>query len=98
MKVSYEWLADYIDLTGVTAEELAEQMTRSGIEIDAVDNRNKGISKIVVGEVKTCEQHPNADKLRVCTVDAGQEELLQIICGAPNVAAGQKVPVALVGA
>lgn len=98
MKVSTEWLSDYISLDGVNIEELAEQITRSGIEIDSVENRNKGVSNVVVGYVKSKEKHPDADKLNVCIVDAGQDEELQIVCGAKNVAAGQKVPVALVGA
>jgi phenylalanyl-tRNA synthetase beta chain len=98
MKVSYRWLNEYIDLSGVSPQDLAERMTRGGIEIDAVVSRNAGVSGVVVGYVQTCGKHPDADKLRVCTVDAGQGEPLQIVCGAPNVAAGQKVPVALVGA
>ncbi|MGZ7441740.1 phenylalanine--tRNA ligase subunit beta [Paenibacillus sp. TH7-28] len=98
MKVSTEWLSDYISLDGVNIKELAERITRSGIEIDSVENRNKGVSNVVVGYVKSKEKHPDADKLNVCIVDAGQDEELQIVCGAKNVAAGQKVPVALVGA
>lgn len=98
MNVSYRWLSDYIDLSGITPQELAEMMTRGGIEIDSVPSRNLGVSGVVVGYVKAREKHPDADKLSVCTVDAGQGEDLQIVCGAPNVAAGQKVPVALVGA
>lgn len=98
MKVSMQWLSQYVDLTGYTGEQLAEKLTRSGIEVDVVEKRNKGVSGVVVGYVQTKEKHPNADKLSVCTVDVGGEELLQIVCGAPNVAAGQKVPVALVGA
>lgn len=98
MKVSYQWLSQYVDLTGVTAEELAEKLTRSGIEVDGVENRNLGVENVVVGYVKQREKHPDADKLSVCIVDAGQGEDLQIVCGAKNVAAGQKVPVALVGA
>ncbi|MDB4867340.1 MAG: phenylalanine--tRNA ligase subunit beta [Cohnella sp.] len=98
MNVSYKWLSDYIDLSAIPPEELAEKLTRGGIEIDNVPSRNQGVSKVVVGFVKTREKHPDADKLNVCTVDAGQETDLQIVCGAPNVAAGQKVPVALVGA
>lgn len=98
MKVSMRWLSQYVDLTGYTGEQLAERLTRSGIEVDAVEKRNKGVSGVVAGEVKTREKHPDADKLSVCTVDVGGGELLQIVCGAPNVAAGQKVPVALVGA
>ena len=98
MKVSTEWLSDYISLDEVHIEELAERITRSGIEIDSVENRNQGVTGVVVGFVKSKEKHPDADKLNICTVDAGQEEDLQIVCGAKNVDAGQKVPVALVGA
>ncbi|MFD1773291.1 phenylalanine--tRNA ligase subunit beta [Paenibacillus rhizophilus] len=98
MKVSTGWLADYISLDGVTAEELADKITDAGIEIDSVERRNKGLSGIVTGFVKSKEKHPDADKLNVCIVDTGQDEDLQIVCGAKNVAAGQKVPVALVGA
>ncbi len=97
MKVSYQWLLEYVDVTGFTAEELAEKLTRSGIEVDIVEDRNKGVANVVVGYVKSREKHPDADKLNVCIVDAGQAEDLQIVCGAKNVAAGQKVPVALVG-
>lgn len=98
MKVSYQWLSQYVDVSGFTAAELAEKLTRSGIEVDIVENRNKGVEKVVVGFVKSREKHPDADKLSVCIVDAGQAEDLQIVCGAKNVAAGQKVPVAIVGA
>lgn len=98
MKVSYTWLSEYVDLSGYTATELAEVLTRSGVEVDGVEALNKGVSNVVVGYVTETIQHPNADKLSVCTVDVGAEESLQIVCGAPNVAAGQKVPVALVNA
>ncbi len=98
MKVSYQWLSEYVDLTGYSAEELAERLTRSGIEVDAVEDRNQGVSRVVAGFVVERRPHPDADKLSVCTVDAGQGEPLQIVCGAKNVAAGQKVPVALIGA
>ncbi len=98
MNVSYRWLSDYIDLSGIPAEQLAEMMTRGGIEIDSVPSRNAGVTGVVVGYVKKREKHPDADKLSVCTVDAGTGEDLQIVCGAPNVGADMKVPVALVGA
>jgi len=98
MNVSYRWLSDYIDLSGIPAQELAERMTRGGIEIDSVPSRNAGVSGVVVGYVKKREKHPDADKLSVCTVDAGTGEDLQIVCGAPNVDADMKVPVAVVGA
>ncbi|WP_379133217.1 phenylalanine--tRNA ligase subunit beta [Paenibacillus sp. sgz500958] len=98
MKVSTGWLADYISIDGVTAEELADKITAAGIEIDGVERRDKGITGVVTGYVKSKEKHPDADKLNVCIVDAGQGEDLQIVCGAKNVAVGQTVPVALVGA
>lgn len=98
MKVSYQWLNEYIELSGLTAEELAEKMTRGGIEIDGVESRNKGVTGVVVGYVKSREKHPDADKLSVCKVDVGTGEELQIVCGAKNVDAGQRVPVAVVGA
>lgn len=90
MKVSFEWLSEYVSLDQVSAEDLAEKITRSGIEIDEVEQRNQGITGVVVGYVKSKEKHPDADKLNVCIVDAGQEEDLQIVCGAKNVDAGQK--------
>lgn len=98
MKVSYNWLSEYVDLSGVTPHELAEKLTRSGIEVETVEARNTGVSKVVVGYVKERSKHPDADRLSVCIIDAGQEEDLQIVCGAQNVAQGQKVPVALIGA
>ncbi|MBP1993524.1 phenylalanine--tRNA ligase subunit beta [Paenibacillus eucommiae] len=98
MKVSYKWLSEYVDVSGFTAEELAEKLTRSGIEVDTVEDLNKGVTQVVVGYVKSREKHPDADKLSVCILDVGQGEDLQIVCGAKNVDAGQKVPVALVGA
>ena len=85
MKVSMKWLSDYVDLNGYTARELAEKLTRGGIEVDFVENRNQGVSGVVVGHVVKREKHPDADKLSVCQVDVGSGELLQIVCGAKNV-------------
>jgi phenylalanyl-tRNA synthetase beta chain len=98
VKVSYRWLSEYIDIAQYTAEQLAEKLTRSGIEVDGIEQLNKGVQHVVVGYVKSCEKHPEADKLHVCVIDAGQAQDLQIVCGAKNIAAGQHVPVALVGA
>ncbi len=98
MRVSYNWLKTYVDLDGITPEELAEKITRSGIEVDAVEKPGEGMKNLVVGYVVSCSQHPNADKLKVCLVDVGEEEPVQIVCGAPNVAAGQTVVVARPGA
>lgn len=98
MFVSYKWLQDYVDLSGVTSAELAEKITKSGIEVEGVEVLNEGIQGVVVGHVLEREQHPNADKLNKCLVDIGAEEPVQIICGAANVDKGQKVAVATVGA
>lgn len=98
MKVSYKWLKEYLDLSDVTPDELAEKMSRTGIEVDDVIYPGKGLSKIVVGETLSVVDHPDSDHLHVCQVNIGAEEPIQIVCGAPNVAAGQKVIVALHGA
>ncbi|MBL5766284.1 phenylalanine--tRNA ligase subunit beta [Heyndrickxia sporothermodurans] len=98
MLVSYKWLNEYVDLNGLSAEELAEKITRSGIEVESVEHKAASIKGVVVGHVLECEKHPNADKLNKCLVDLGDEAPVQIICGAKNVAKGQKVAVATVGA
>ncbi|SOC03018.1 phenylalanyl-tRNA synthetase beta subunit [Ureibacillus xyleni] len=98
MLVSLNWLKQYVDIHGFTAEELAEKITRSGIEVDAVIDRSQGMTNVVVGYVVSKEKHPDADKLNVCQVEVGEGDVRQIICGAPNVDAGQKVIVALPGA
>lgn len=97
MQVSLNWLKKYVDLDGYTPDELASLITKAGIEVDGVAYVAEKSTNVVVGHVLSCEQHPNADKLRLCQVDVG-EETLQIICGAPNVAQGQKVAVAKPGA
>lgn len=98
MLVSLEWLKDYVNTQDLAPEELAEKITRSGIEVDAVIDRASGMDKVVVGHVVSKEKHPEADKLNICQVDVGEAEPQQIICGAPNVDAGQKVIVARPGA
>ncbi|QSO52464.1 phenylalanine--tRNA ligase subunit beta [Alicyclobacillus curvatus] len=98
MKVSYQWLSEVVDLQGVSPTELGERLTQGGLTVDGVIPRVDTISGVIVGEVVTCDQHPNADRLHVCQVNVGQDELLTIVCGAPNVAAGQHVPTAVVGA
>ncbi len=98
MFVSYKWLSEYVDLTGITASELAEKITRSGIEVEGVEVLGEGIKNVVVGHVLECEKHPDAEKLNKCLVNVGEEEPVQIICGAANVGKGQKVVVAKVGA
>lgn len=97
MLVSYKWLQEYLDLSKVPAKELADQMSLTGIEVEGVESPAEGLKKIVVGEVKECVPHPNSDHLSICQVDIGEDELSQIVCGAPNVKAGIKVIVALPG-
>ncbi|WP_342525147.1 phenylalanine--tRNA ligase subunit beta [Chryseomicrobium sp. FSL W7-1435] len=98
MLVSLKWLADYVDLAGENLEELAEKITRSGIEVDGIEVRSQEMKNVVIGHVVAKDKHPEADKLNICQVDVGGEELSQIVCGAPNVDAGQKVIVAVPGA
>jgi len=99
MKISYNWLKKYIDID-VAPETLSTVLTDIGLEVEGMDKFQSvkgGLEGIVIGEVVTCEQHSNADKLSVTTVNIGGDSLLPIVCGAPNVAAGQKVVVAIVG-
>ena len=99
MKISYNWLKQFIKVNW-TPEQTSELLTDLGLEVEGIDTYQSikgGLEGIVVGEVLTCIKHPNADKLKVTTVNIGADEPLQIVCGAPNVAAGQKVPVATIG-
>ncbi|MEQ5792814.1 phenylalanine--tRNA ligase subunit beta [Muricauda sp. NFXS6] len=99
MKISYNWLKQFLQIDW-DAQKTAELLTDLGLEVEGIsqfESVKGGLKGIVVGHVLTCEKHPNADRLKLTTVDIGQEAPLQIVCGAPNVAAGQKVPVATVG-
>lgn len=99
MKISYNWLKQFIQ-TDWEATKTGELLTDLGLEVEGIETKEsiKGSLKgIVVGEVLTCKQHPNADRLKITTVDLGTGTPVQIVCGAPNVAAGQKVPVATIG-
>jgi phenylalanyl-tRNA synthetase beta chain len=99
MKISYNWLKQYADID-VEPEELSKVLTNCGLEVEALEefcSVKGGLKGCVIGEVKTKTKHPDADKLSLTTVDIGREELLHIVCGAPNVEAGQKVVVATVG-
>jgi phenylalanyl-tRNA synthetase beta chain len=99
MKISYSWLKQYIDLD-IDPQKLSELLTDGGLEVEGlekVESIKGGLKGIKIGKVLSCEKHPNADKLSVTTVDVGSGEPLPIVCGAPNVAAGQKVLVATVG-
>ena len=96
MIISTNWLDDYI-AHGLSADELADKLTMCGLEVESVEQIGTSLDGVVIGHVLTAGQHPNADRLSVCTVDIGAEEALHIVCGAPNVAAGQKVAVATIG-
>ena len=99
MNISYNWLKQYININ-ITPDELSKALTSIGLEVGGVDEVQTvkgGLEGLVIGEVLTCTNHENSDHLHVTTVNVGTEEALQIVCGAPNVAAGQKVVVATVG-
>ncbi len=96
MKISYSWLKDYIDLDE-SPEEVSDVLTQTGLEVEGLETIEKikgSLQGLVIGEVKSCRKHPNADKLSVTEVDIGKSELAHIVCGAPNVEMGQKVIVA----
>ncbi|MCK5678102.1 MAG: phenylalanine--tRNA ligase subunit beta [Flavobacteriaceae bacterium] len=99
MKISYNWLKEFLNID-LEAEKVGEILTDLGLEVEGIETIEsvKGSLKgVVVGEVLSCEKHPNADRLKITTVDLGNGEPVQIVCGAPNVAIGQKVPVATIG-
>lgn len=97
MKISLNWLKKYVDLNGISATEIVSRLTNSGLEVEEVEDKGSEFNNIVVGLVKERKKHPNADKLSLCIVTDGTEDF-NVVCGAPNVAAGQKVPFARVGA
>lgn len=99
MNISFNWLKTYVDFD-LSAQEVAEALTSIGLEVGTVEEVQSvkgGLEGLVVGEVLTCIPHPNSDHMHVCTVNLGSGEPQQIVCGAPNVAAGQKVVVATIG-
>ncbi len=96
MKFSEKWLRELVN-PAIDTQGLVDQVTMAGLEVDEVDAAAKEFSGVVVGEILTAEQHPNADKLQVCTVSSGSEEF-QVVCGAPNARAGLKTAFATVGA
>ncbi|MDZ7937255.1 MAG: phenylalanine--tRNA ligase subunit beta [Rhodoferax sp.] len=97
MQFSESWLRTFCN-PAISTAELAETLTMAGLEVEELKPVAPPFTKIVVGEIKEAEQHPNADRLRVCKVDVGQPELLSIVCGAPNARVGIRIPCALVGA
>ncbi|MCM1108329.1 MAG: phenylalanine--tRNA ligase subunit beta [Clostridium sp.] len=99
MNISYNWLKEYVDFE-LTAQEVADALTSEGLEVGSVEEVQAvkgGLQGLVIGEVLTCEVHPNSDHMHICSVNLGQGEPVQIVCGAANVAAGQKVVVATLG-
>lgn len=99
MKISYSWLKNYLHLE-LPPEEIAQLLTNTGLEVEGIEEVESikgGLKGVVIGEVLTKEQHPNADRLSLTTVNIGADQPLQIVCGAPNVLVGQKVPVATIG-
>ena len=97
MKFSVNWLKKWVDID-LPADELAEALTASGLEVDTVEPLGGAFTDIVVAAILSCEAHPDADKLQVCSIDAGEPEPFQVVCGAPNARPGIKVPLAKVGA
>ncbi len=96
MLLSLKWLQEFVPFTG-SSKELGDRLTMLGLELEEILRPYDNIEAIVIGHVLECSKHPEADKLSVCKVNVGQDEALDIVCGAPNVAQGQRVPVALVG-
>jgi len=99
MKISFNWLKEYIEITE-SVEHIGDLLTSCGLEVEGIEKIESvkgGLEGLVVGEVMSCDTHPNADKLKLTTIDIGQEERLSVVCGAPNVAQGQKVILATVG-
>ena len=99
MKISLNWIKEYISVPETESiDALQDKMVSTGLDIEGVENESDKLKNFVVGEVLEKIKHPDADKLSLCKVNAGGEENLSIVCGAPNVDAGQKVCVALIGA
>ncbi len=98
MQVSLNWLQTHIDLSGYSTPQISDILTFAGIEVEGIEEKGLSTDKVVVAQIQSFEQHPNADKLSVCQVDDGSGSLRQIVCGAKNFKAGDKVPLALPGA
>ena len=97
MKVSLKWLSEYVDVPADT-KAFCDRLDLTGTGVEAVEKTGEAYDGVVVGYVETCEQHPDSDHMHVVSVNVGADEPTQIVCGAPNIAAGIKVPVACVGA
>ena len=97
MNTSLKWIKDLVPGLSCTDQEYVDAMTLSGTKVEGAEKLDADLDKIVIGQVKTIEKHPDAEKLVICQVDVGQPELVQIVTGAPNVFEGAKVPVVLDG-
>lgn len=97
MKVSEAWLREWVN-PAVTTDELCAQITMAGLEVDGIEKPAGEFNGVIVGEIIGCEQHPDADKLRVCQVAGHPDGVMQVVCGAPNARAGIKIPFATIGA
>ena len=98
MKLPLKWLADYVDIGNPDIKDYCEKITATGSKVEGFEILGEDITNVVVGKINSIAKHPNADKLVVCSIDVGEAEPLQIVTGAKNVNAGDKVPVALNGA
>ncbi len=97
MRVSYSWLKDYVD-SPLSVEEIAESLTRAGLQVESILRQSPGFQGVVVGRIRQIQQHPQSDKLSICLVEVGPGREFSVVCGAPNVVVGAKVPLALEGA
>ena len=95
MKIPLSWLNEYVDVSDMSTQELSDKLTFSGVEVEAVETDGPALDEhFVVGEVLTCEPHPDSDHMIICMTDVGKGDLLQIVTGAPNVRLGDKLPTA----
>jgi len=98
MRVSWTWLGEYVDLEGLTPKKVGKKLTMLGLELDAIHESSGGLDRIVAARIETVREHPNADRLKLCDVDAGAHGTSTVVCGAPNAAQGMVAPLALEGA
>ncbi|PIZ10629.1 phenylalanine--tRNA ligase subunit beta, partial [Candidatus Falkowbacteria bacterium CG_4_10_14_0_8_um_filter_41_36] len=99
MLLSLNWLKDHVAIPkNISPEDLAQKLTLHTVEVEKTESQAERFNQVVLAKILTIRKHPNADRLQVATVDAGQKEELSIVCGAPNIAVGQIVPLALPGA
>src|SRR3990167_491411 len=97
MKISHQWIKEFLPGLKVSTRTIVDRLTDLGLEVETIEERGKGLDKVVVGQVLKVDRHPNADRLSLCQVTNGKE-IYSIVCGAPNVTADKKYPLALLGA